>query len=101
VNCAAIIRGSSRLALGRSKEHDATDGIEVNIRTGDVIVIPAGVSHRSIESEEGFRYIGVYPKVRIRSKFGVELEHLLMLYRQLHAGETTTAKGMSPWMRYA
>ncbi|RII08376.1 hypothetical protein CUC08_Gglean007786 [Alternaria sp. MG1] len=64
--CYAIIRGSSRLALGRSKEHDAMDGIEVNVRTGDVIVIPAGVSHRSIESEEGFRYIGVYPKAAPR-----------------------------------
>jgi uncharacterized protein YjlB len=98
VNCAAIIRGSSRLALGRSKEHDAIDGIEVNIHTGDVIVIPAGVSHRSLQSEEGFRYIGVYPKVRIVSKFGIEFEHLLTRYRRLHAGETTTAKAMSPWM---
>ena len=67
----AIIRGSSRLALGRSKEHAAIDGIEGNIRTGDVIVIPAGVSHRSIESEEGFRYIGVYPKVRIESNLAL------------------------------
>ncbi|KAL1792254.1 hypothetical protein ACET3X_010005 [Alternaria dauci] len=64
--CYAILRGSSRLALGRSKEHDATDGIEINIHTGDVIVIPAGVSHRSLESEGDFRYIGVYPKAAPR-----------------------------------
>lgn len=31
---------------------------------GDVVVVPAGVSHRSLTSEGGYRYIGVYPEVR-------------------------------------
>ncbi|KAJ4982605.1 cupin domain protein [Stagonosporopsis vannaccii] len=60
--CYAIIRGESRLALGRAKENKGTDGIEVDVGVGDVIVIPAGVSHRSLRSKGGFRYIGVYPK---------------------------------------
>ncbi|KAH8691755.1 hypothetical protein GQ44DRAFT_636133 [Phaeosphaeriaceae sp. PMI808] len=60
--CYAIIRGSSRLALGRAREDEGTDGVEVDVCVGDVIVIPAGVSHRSLRSGGGFRYIGVYPK---------------------------------------
>ncbi|KAH6644656.1 hypothetical protein C7974DRAFT_25563 [Boeremia exigua] len=66
LNCTAITRGSSRLALGRAKEDEGTDGVEVDISVGDVIVIPAGVSHRSLRSEGGFRYIGVYPEAAPR-----------------------------------
>lgn len=66
LNYVAIIRGSSRLALGRAKKNEGTDGVEVDICAGDVIVIPAGVSHRSLNSEDGFRYIGVYPEVSLR-----------------------------------
>ena len=66
LNCIAIIRGSSRLALGRAKEDKGTDGVEVDVCMGDVIVIPAGVSHRSLRSDDGFRYIGVYPEVSQR-----------------------------------
>jgi uncharacterized protein YjlB len=87
VDCEAIIRGSSRLALGRAKDVEATDGIEVNIRTGDVIVIPAGVSHRSLKSEEGFRYIGVYPEVSFQSEYGIGFARLFIF-----TGGSTMAK---------
>jgi uncharacterized protein YjlB len=64
----AIIQGSSRLVLGRPKPLDgqetSTSGLEIDVTTGDVVVVPAGVSHRSLTSEGGYRYIGVYPKVR-------------------------------------
>ncbi|KAI8933129.1 hypothetical protein NX059_009770 [Plenodomus lindquistii] len=60
--CYAIIRGQSRLALGRAKPNEGTDGVEVDVSEGDVIVVPAGVSHRSLSSDDDFWYIGVYPK---------------------------------------
>lgn len=63
---AAIIQGQSRLVLGRPKPSDkeeSTGGVEVDVGPGDVVVVPAGVSHRSLTSSGGYRYIGVYPKV--------------------------------------
>lgn len=62
----AVVRGESRLVLGRQKpigEDETTEGVEFDVAPGDVIVVPAGVSHRSITSKDGYRYIGVYPKV--------------------------------------
>ena len=53
--------------LGRSKPEDSeegTGGVEVDVSAGDVVVVPAGVSHMSLRSGGGYRYIGVYPKVR-------------------------------------
>lgn len=40
-----------------------TGGVEVDVRVGDVVVVPAGVSHKSLTAQDGYRYIGVYPKV--------------------------------------
>ena len=50
------------LALGREGDESAQGGVEVEVKAGDVIVVPAGVSHRSLNAEN-YRYIGVYPKV--------------------------------------
>ncbi|KAF1984587.1 hypothetical protein K402DRAFT_139814 [Aulographum hederae CBS 113979] len=58
--CYAIVRGSSQLLLGRG-QHDKAGGVEVLVRTGDVIVLPPGISHCSVSAEEGYWYIGVYP----------------------------------------
>ncbi|KAH4067028.1 hypothetical protein HBH70_067570 [Parastagonospora nodorum] len=63
--CYAIIQGSSRLVLGRPRPIDGVEGkggVEFDVSTGDVVVVPAGVSHRSLTSEGGYRYIGVYPE---------------------------------------
>ncbi|KAF2843159.1 hypothetical protein M501DRAFT_994015 [Patellaria atrata CBS 101060] len=60
--CYAIFRGSSRLVLGRSISDDDPNGIEIDVSAGDVVVVPAGVSHRSLTSEAGYKYIGVYPE---------------------------------------
>jgi hypothetical protein len=70
----AIIQGSSRLVLGRQKPSDgqeSTDGVEIDVETGDVVVVPAGVSHRSLDgsSKGGYKYIGVYPEVSSSSLF--------------------------------
>lgn len=38
-------------------------GVEVNVKAGDVIVLPAGTAHSSLQSSPDYRYIGVYPEV--------------------------------------
>ncbi|KAF2035321.1 hypothetical protein EK21DRAFT_106862 [Setomelanomma holmii] len=63
--CYAIIQGESRLVLGRPRPsggEEPAGGVEVDVATGDVVVVPAGVSHRSLTSSGGYRYIGVYPR---------------------------------------
>ena len=50
------------MLLGRGAK-DEKGGVEIPVTAGDVIVIPAGTTHCSVESTEGYRYIGVYPKV--------------------------------------
>lgn len=62
----AVFQGSSRLVLGRDRDdvdEVGTGWLEVDVGPGDIIVIPAGVSHRSLTSEGDYRYIGVYPEV--------------------------------------
>ena len=47
------------MLLGRI-EHGG--GLEVDVKQGDVIVLPAGTAHSSLRSSEDYRYIGVYPE---------------------------------------
>lgn len=65
IDLIAIFQGGSRLALGRERHETATGGVEIDVRAGDVVVVPAGVSHRSLSVYGDYRYIGVYPEVRI------------------------------------
>jgi len=37
------------------------EGIQVHLNCGDAVLIPAGVSHRLIESKAGFHVVGAYP----------------------------------------
>lgn len=55
--------GSSSFVLGRGK-NDKTGGTIVYVSAGDVLVLPAGTAHASVESSEDYKYIGVYPVVR-------------------------------------
>ncbi|KAL6890916.1 hypothetical protein GGI43DRAFT_415122 [Trichoderma evansii] len=57
--CYGIFQGNSTLLLGKIKDGE---GIQIDVRTGDVIVLPAGTAHSSLESYGDYRYIGVYPK---------------------------------------
>ena len=50
------------MLLGRGVK-DERGGIEIPVSVGDVIVLPAGTTHCNVESTDGYRYIGVYPKV--------------------------------------
>jgi uridine phosphorylase len=90
---AAVIQGESRLVLGRPKPSDGeegTGGIEVDVSAGDVVVVPAGVSHRSLTSSGAYRYIGVYPEV---SQL-IDRQHAteLIAVRRDRNGATTTAR---------
>ena len=58
--CLGIFQGHSKLLLGRIQDGN---GLEVDVKTGDVIVLPAGTAHSSLQSSPDYRYIGVYPQV--------------------------------------
>ncbi|KAN0112323.1 hypothetical protein V8E51_005274 [Hyaloscypha variabilis] len=57
----AVFKGHSRLLLGRGPL-DQDSGIEVELKTGDCIVLPAGVAHCCLESSEDYEYVGLYPE---------------------------------------
>lgn len=59
----AILAGESKLTLGRERHEGSKGGVEIDVKAGDVIVVPAGVSHRSLTATDDYRYIGVYPEV--------------------------------------
>ena len=51
-----IARGSARVRLG------GENGATVELRTGDVVVIPAGVAHKRESASGDLLVIGSYPK---------------------------------------
>jgi len=53
-----IYSGSALLFLGGEK------GQKVHVEAGDIIVIPAGVGHKNIESSSDFGVVGAYPDGR-------------------------------------
>ncbi|MGQ7260812.1 cupin domain-containing protein [Vreelandella sp. V005] len=50
-----IFRGQARARLG------GPNGQETVLKAGDVLVLPAGVGHASIEADEDFCMVGAYP----------------------------------------
>ncbi|WP_029036895.1 cupin domain-containing protein [Salinimicrobium xinjiangense] len=52
-----VYNGSALLQLGGEK------GQKIRVSAGDVIVIPAGVAHKNLESED-FAVVGAYPQGR-------------------------------------
>lgn len=66
-----VFQGTSELVFGEGGADIRGSGVRCQVKAGDVIVIPAGVAHATIDEdmerenklEEGarYRYIGVYP----------------------------------------
>jgi uncharacterized protein YjlB len=50
------MRGSARVQFG------GPNGIILTFEKGDVVVIPAGVSHCRVDKEDGFSCLGAYPE---------------------------------------
>lgn len=51
-----VYSGSATVQLG------GEDGIRSTIRRGDVVVIPAGVAHKRLDSSGDFMVVGAYPQ---------------------------------------
>lgn len=50
-----MYEGKATLQLGGPK------GIEVRVEKGDVLIIPAGVAHKNLDSENAIKCVGAYP----------------------------------------
>lgn len=53
-----VYRGTATLQLG------GEEGREFGVKPGDVIVIPAGVGHKRVNSSADFNVVGAYPERR-------------------------------------
>ncbi len=51
-----VVSGEARVDFG------GPEGITVDVKAGDVVVIPAGVGHRNAGSSGSFQVIGAYPR---------------------------------------
>ena len=63
--CYVPIAGWTKCLYGSSLQDDPKDGVRFEIKVGDVEVHPAGMAHCHVESSDDYRYLGLYPKVRI------------------------------------
>ncbi|KAJ4266272.1 hypothetical protein NW762_004256 [Fusarium torreyae] len=81
--CYGVIQGESELIFGVGGADDPELGVKVLVRVGDVIVVPAGVAHASVDEDdkskdesEWYRYIGVYPVGLPQYRFDLATEPL-------------------------
>lgn len=51
-----VFQGRAKVRFGH------TEGLETWLEAGDVVVIPAGVSHECLEHSEDFQGVGAYPE---------------------------------------
>eukprot|EP00743_Colponemidia_sp_Colp-15_P009829 GILK01010769.1.p1 GENE.GILK01010769.1~~GILK01010769.1.p1 ORF type:complete len:202 (-),score=5.82 GILK01010769.1:47-604(-) len=50
-----VFQGTARLLLG------GESGVQVDVSSGDLVVIPAGVAHKCLQSSSDFSVVGSYP----------------------------------------
>lgn len=84
----AVFQGWSWILLGVGPLDNEGVGKRVRLDAGDVIVLPAGVSHCSQTYSE-YRYIGAYPKVPLEHQILVHCVTNLHI-RDLQNGRTNT-----------
>jgi len=60
-----VFQGSARVRFGAADADIGgelmVDAVDVDIKAGDAIVIPAGVAHGCVEEKGGFKMVGAYP----------------------------------------
>ncbi len=54
--CMGIIMGTATIILG------GPNGRKIKLTTGDVLILPAGVSHKCLRFSESFKCVGAYPQ---------------------------------------
>ncbi|KAF4452710.1 cupin domain-containing protein [Fusarium austroafricanum] len=81
--CYGVIQGESELIFGAGGADVPELGTKVPVKTGDVIVVPAGVAHASTHEDDKskdesdcYRYIGVYPIGSPQYRFDLGIERL-------------------------
>lgn len=82
-----VYAGSAKVRLGHSA------GIETTLRAGDVVIIPAGVVHESLERSADFRGVGAYPDGREPDQFTLSV---LEMRRAVARIETVPRPGADP-----
>jgi uncharacterized protein YjlB len=59
------------MRFGVSNDDNVDDAVELDVKVGDVIVIPAGVAHCALKESGGFCMVGSYPEVSYVWGYGV------------------------------
>ena len=57
-----MFQGHAKLRLGQSDHGEQKGGIELDVQSGDVLVLPAGTMHRALSDSAGFTMVGAYPE---------------------------------------
>jgi uncharacterized protein YjlB len=64
-----IYEGSTRLLLGGNR------GTVIHVKKGDVVIIPAGVAHKNLGANIGFKCVGAYPPGQVPDmNYGIKSE---------------------------
>ncbi|KAI1375620.1 hypothetical protein F4677DRAFT_421889 [Hypoxylon crocopeplum] len=59
--CYGVVQGTSELSLGRSPLDPPSKGMLLKVNRGDVVILPAGVSHCSSTASSDYRFVVLFP----------------------------------------